>query len=121
MISQLPLRLLRGYVGCSIVVFIAVQTLKHFGVASPKWVFSHLNDFIVLPLVATLGLHAVWFLKRDTTIRLSIVTILSLVLLFSIVFEYYLPQQSHRYTADILDVVAYSLGGVVFYLLQKFK
>lgn len=70
-------------------------------------------------MVATLCLHGVWLIKKDKTIRLDIFTILSLVALFSIYFEYYLPKQSYRYTGDIWDVVCYGLGGIIFYLLQK--
>ncbi|MBJ7881750.1 hypothetical protein [Gelidibacter salicanalis] len=70
-------------------------------------------------MVATLGLHTVWYLKKDTNIRLNVFTILSLVALFSVVFEFYLARQSHRYTGDGWDVLAYLLGGAVFFVLQK--
>jgi len=102
-------------------VFFCVQLLKHFSIAAPKWVFNHLNDFLTIPLVATLGLHGVWLLKRDYTLRLNVFTIFSLVAFYSVFFEYYLPQQSHRYTGDIWDVVCYFLGGVVFFFLQRIE
>lgn len=116
---QLPLQFLRWYAIVSFGVFLGVQSLKHFSWNSPKWVFNHLNDFLLIPLVGTFALHVVWFLKKDTRIRLNAFTIFSLVLLFSIVFEWYLPKQSFRYTADVYDVLAYTLGGFVFFLLQK--
>lgn len=119
MIRQLPLKPLHFYALLSLVVFLGVQILKFFSVSHPLWVFHHLNDFLVIPLVATVCLHGVWLIKKDKTIRLDIVTIFSLVALFSFVFEYYLPQKSYRYTGDILDVVCYVLGGIVFFVLQK--
>jgi hypothetical protein len=70
-------------------------------------------------MVATLCLHGVWLVKKDKAIRLNLFSIFSLVAMYSIYFEYYLPQQSHRYTGDVLDVVCYICGGIVFYLLQK--
>ncbi|WP_157417805.1 hypothetical protein [Aequorivita capsosiphonis] len=93
--------------------------MKYFSVSGPNWIFHHLNDFLVIPMVATVCLYGVWIIKKDKSIRLNIFTILSLVALFSIFFEYYLPLQSYRYTGDIWDVVCYFLGGVVFYFLQK--
>lgn len=119
MMLKLPLKSLQGYVFLSLILFCGVQTLKFFSIASPDWIINHLNDFLLIPMVATLGLYGVWFLKKDRNIRLNVFTILSLVALFSIVFEYYLPQQSYRYTGDLWDVLAYVLGGAVFYVLQK--
>ncbi|MEM0587083.1 hypothetical protein V0F38_02140 [Aequorivita sp. MCCC 1A16792] len=84
-----------------------------------NWIYHYLNDFLTIPLVAIIGLHGVWFIKKDKTIRLNKFTILSLVIVFAVFFEYYLPKQSYRYTADIWDVFCYFIGGVVFYFLQK--
>ena len=119
MIRRLPLKLLHFYILLSLVVFLGVQSLKFFSVVHANWVFHHLNDFLVIPMVATLSLHAVWLIKKDNTVRLNVLTILSLVALFSFVFEYYLPKRSYRYTGDIWDVVCYFLGGLMFFFLQK--
>lgn len=121
MIRRLPLKILHLYVLLSLVVFLCVQSLKSFTIAGPNWTFHYLNDFLAIPIVATFCLNGVWFIKKDNNIRLNIFTILSLVALFSLVFEYYLPQQSYRYTGDICDVVCYFLGGVVFFFLQKIE
>lgn len=117
----LPLKNLHIYVLLSWVVFLGVQTLKFLSISGPSWVFHHLNDFLAIPMIATICLHAVWWVKKDKCIRLDILTILSLVVLFSVAFEYYLPHQSYRYTGDVWDVVCYFIGGVVFYLFQKMK
>ncbi|MGB3342987.1 MAG: hypothetical protein WBA61_03665 [Aequorivita sp.] len=119
MIRKLPLKILHGYVLLSLVVFLCVQCLKYFSVVGPNWVFNHLNDFLAIPIIATICLHGVWLIKKNNTIRLNIFTILSLVALYSIFFEYHLPKQSYRYTGDIWDIVCYFLGGTVFYFLQK--
>tara|TARA_R100000935_G_C2833075_1_gene166342 strand:+ start:1778 stop:2143 length:366 start_codon:yes stop_codon:yes gene_type:complete len=121
MISKLPLKWLHFYAVLSLFIFFWVQGLKHFSGIKANWIFHHLNDFLTIPLVATLCLHGVWLVKKDNTIRLNLFTILSLVAMFSIAFEYYLPLQSHRYTADIYDVYCYFSGGIIFYFLQKLK
>lgn len=121
MMYTFPLKKVHTYVVFSILVFLGVQSLKLFSIDSPDWIFYHLNDFLLIPIVALLGLHAAWLINKDTRIRLSFFTIFSLVVLFSVVFEYYLPKQSHQYTADVCDVIAYFLGGVVFLILQKLE
>lgn len=121
MIRQFPLKTLHIYVLLSWAVFLYVQSLKFFSIFGSDWLFHYVNDFLTIPMVATICLHGVWLIKKDTHIRLNILTIFSLVALFSFIFEYYLPQQSHRYTGDIWDIVCYSLGGLVFFILQKLK
>ncbi|MEO5788218.1 MAG: hypothetical protein ACOH2D_07920 [Gelidibacter sp.] len=118
---RLPLKLLHVYGFLSLAVFLVVQSLKLCSVSNPNWIFHHLNDFLVIPMVAIVALHGVWWIKKDHTIRLDKFTVLSLVALFSIVFEYFLPQQSYRYTGDIWDVVCYFMGGLMFYILQKIE
>lgn len=119
MIRKLPLKALHWYVFLSLMAFIGVQSLKFFSFTNQNWIFHYLNDFLVIPMVATLSLHAVRLIKKDNKIRLNIFTIISLVALFSVVFEFYLPKQSYRYTGDIWDVACYILGGLVFFILQK--
>lgn len=121
MIRSLPLKILHLYVIFSLVLFLCVQSLKFFSLSGPNWIFYHLNDFLVIPIAATVCLHGVWLIKKDSNIRLNIFTIVSLVALFSFVFEFYLPRQSYRYTGDIWDVICYFLGGIMFYLLQKIE
>lgn len=117
---KLPLRTLHTYVALSLLIFSMVQSLKIFSIPAPQWIFSYLNDYLTIPIVATICLHGTWLLKKSKAIRLNGFTIVSLVLLYSIYFEYYLPQQSPRYTGDIWDVVCYALGGLAFYILQRF-
>ena len=116
---KLPLKTLHFYLLLSLIAFISIQVLKYNFFSNPNWIFNYVNDFLTIPLVATVCLYSVWFIRKDVSIRLNWLTILSLVVLYSFVFEFYLPRQSHRYTADIWDIVCYSLGGLVFYLLQK--
>lgn len=113
------LKTLHFYVGISFVLFLTVESLRFFNVSAPNWIFHYLNDFLVIPIVGFLCLYTVWWLKKDRNLRLDVFSILSLVLIYSLYFEVYLPKYSERYTADILDVVCYAGGGLAFYLLQK--
>lgn len=70
-------------------------------------------------MVLTLSLNVVWILKKDRSIRLGWFSILSIVLMYSLIFEYYLPQNMSRYTADWYDVLCYLAGAVIFLFLQR--
>lgn len=119
MISKFPLKKLHYYVFVSLLILIIYQTLFYCNVPMPIFITSYLKDFLCIPIIATLGLHVVWFLKKDKSIRLNAFTLISLVLMYSIYFEYFLPKHSNFYVADWLDIICYSLGGLIFYILQK--
>lgn len=114
-----PLKILHFYVLFSVMIFLTTGILKMAQVQAPQWVSSYLNDFLVIPIVGLICLRAVWWIKKDTFIRLHGITILSLVILYSVYFELYLPKVYKRYVADVWDVVCYAAGGVIFYVLQR--
>lgn len=114
-----PLKALHFYVLLSGIIFFATQVLKMLQVQVPQRVSSYLNDFLIIPIVGLICLRAVWWIKKDTSIRLHGITILSLVILYSVYFEIYLPKIHERYVADVWDVVCYAAGGMIFYVLQR--
>lgn len=84
---------------------------KGFGIFIPI-VHSYLDDLLCFPLVLTLGLAAYRF--QWPNYQLTPWHVWPLVLIYSVYFEWYLPQQSAAYTADVLDVVMYVLGALIF-------
>lgn len=84
----------------------------------PRWVRFYVNDFLCMPVVLTISLKAVHFLKKDNSIRLPLLLILTLTSIYAVYFEYYMPLVEPRYTADWLDVVMYFSGAMLFYWLQ---
>lgn len=119
--ARLPLVALHCYVGLSLLIFFGLEAFKTFVIISPNWLTHYLNDFLCIPIVATICLHAVWRVKRNYMLRLKIGSILSLVVLFSVYFELYLPENTSRYTGDLIDVLCYIAGGGVFYGFQKLQ
>lgn len=84
----------------------------------PRWVRFYVNDLLCMPVVLSICLKMVHFIKQDNSIRLPLLLILLLTSLYSVYFEYYLPLVEPRYTADWLDVVMYFSGALLFYWLQ---
>lgn len=117
--KKLPLKTLHSYVFLSFLIFLGMELLRHQQISAPDWVFFYLSDFLVIPIVAWAALRVIWFYKKETDIRLNLFHILSLVVLYSLYFEVYLPKVNLRYTADIWDAICYLLGGFAFWGLQK--
>lgn len=103
----------------SLAIFAILQLLLFLDVNLPDWVIFYVNDFLVMPIALTICLFIIHRVSKDRGIRLSLFTIFSLATLYSVYFEGFLPRYHWRYTADILDVVMYFLGGIVFYFTQN--
>ncbi|MCT2562812.1 hypothetical protein [Chryseobacterium herbae] len=97
-------------------VWLLIIFLRRKGIVIPV-ISNHLTDFITVPMYAylieylmnyILGYH--W--KPDVKF------ILSSTFYLSILFEVVCPMISERFTGDILDVVAYLAGGIVYYFMK---
>lgn len=86
---------------------------KGFGIFIPL-VHSYLDDLLCFPIVMTLGLAMYRYFKPFY--KLSVWHIWPVVLIYSVYFEWYLPQTSNAYTADVFDVLMYILGASLFQL-----
>jgi hypothetical protein len=103
--------------GC--ITWLLVMGFRRSGHPLP-YVNGHLNDFIAIPVIATLGL---WFQRiiiyKTSYYVLSPWHIVFIVVYVSIVFEALLPLLSRRYTADWIDVLLYVAGGLFFFKLMN--
>ncbi|AII53542.1 hypothetical protein [Hymenobacter sp. APR13] len=85
--------------------------------ALPAALNSHLADVLALPLLLTVALSLMRRLYfRQPAFVLPGSWVVSTWLSVALVFELLLPRLRPRtYTADWLDVVAYGLGGLIFW------
>ncbi len=79
---------------------------------------DYFSDLICIPLSL---LFIQWLSKRMTgqNMEIGFMHVLIAVLCFSLVFEVWMPSVSENYTADILDVICYSVGGMIYLLFFK--
>ena len=87
------------------------QLVEYAGVFIP-FVHSYLDDLLCFPIVLTFGLAAYRIFIPNYI--LTKWHIWPLVIVFTIIFEIYLPTTSSKYTADILDPIAYAIGALAF-------
>lgn len=101
---------------CLSLAFINQIIEKGFGIFIPI-VHSYLDDLLCFPIVLTLGLAA--YRAVIPNYRLGMVHMLSVLIVYSVYFEGYLPLVSDS-TRDWMDLVMYLLGTVVFgYFINK--
>lgn len=84
---------------------------KGFGIFLPL-IHSYLDDLLCFPIVLTLGLAMYRYFKPNY--QLSAWHIWPTVIVYSVYFEWYLPQTSTVYTADVFDVLMYAIGALIF-------
>lgn len=99
-------------------IFLAGQVLLRLQIPLPTFVTSYLNDFLCMPIILTISMEVVRRIKKLPGLRLSLFTVLSLTAFYSVYFELYMPEVHSRYTADIMDVVMYLSGALLYYFLQ---
>jgi len=109
------------YFAGSVSIGSCIYLASTFGIVLPRVVRFYVNDFLIIPMVLTVLLYIVRKAQNNRYKTISLFNILYLCLLYSILFEFWLPKFHHRYTNDIIDVCLYFLSGILFYFLQKEK
>jgi len=97
----------------SVVLAAINQLLERSGIFIPI-VHSYLDDLLCFPIVLTTGLAAYRMLHQQPNYVLSHWQVWPAVGIYAVVFEVVLPSYSQVYTADVVDVIAYVIGALVF-------
>ena len=88
---------------------LAMLGLAHYKV-------PYLNDTLCLPVVLTVAL---WLQQklfaRTARARLNVAQVVFTVIYFAVFFEGILPAFSEKYTRDYWDILAYAVGGIIYY------
>lgn len=99
-------------------VFLGLQVWMELNFPIPDVLRFYLADLLCMPVVLSICLLAARFLKKDSNLELSIFSIFSLFVFYSVYFEIIMPKIHVRYTADPLDVLMYFCGSLIFYGVQ---
>jgi len=102
--------------GFLVFLYLVIRYLRRIHQIIP-FVNSYLNDILCLPIILGLVLFIIrkWVI-RNPDYYFSIYHILFTAVVFSLYFEWYLPQRDFRFTSDFFDVLAYFSGGILFFL-----
>ncbi len=92
---------------------------KFHYIVLPTWYVNFAADFFCLPIMLYIALETIKFIKRDTSLKLSILQITGVTLYVGSVFEWLLPYYNTKYTGDKIDLLMYGLGAALFFFWQK--
>lgn len=98
---------------------LAVYLLQQTGVPLPSLIQNYLNNLLCMPLVLTICLIVLQFIKKNYRLTIPIFAIASITIYYILYFEWYLPKVNDRYTSDPIDGVLYVIGAIGFYFMQK--
>jgi hypothetical protein len=105
----------------AVIMYALVQLLRSIDVIQGGLINSYATDLLCMPIVLSVSLYLVRKIKRDNKIVLTLPMILFMVGLWGFYFEWFLPSRSPLYTSDPVDIVMYLVGGISFYLVQKYR
>ncbi|MDG1331587.1 MAG: hypothetical protein P8P74_04610 [Crocinitomicaceae bacterium] len=89
----------------------------------PDFIRFHLTDLLFVPAMSLFALIVIRYIRKDRAIKIHWFAVLVQVVLVSIYFEWYLPNNSpegHIHISDLIDCLMYAVGGVVFILAQPY-
>ncbi len=99
----------------STLLFVVNQLMeKQFGIFIP-FIHAYLDDLLCMPVVLTMTLYILQMLLKEERYRFSKSQVIIAIIYFSVMFELVLPAFSNKYTSDVMDIAAYSIGALVFY------
>ncbi|MEZ4886113.1 MAG: hypothetical protein R3E32_15365 [Chitinophagales bacterium] len=95
-------------------LFIFNQFLESQQIFLP-YIHAYLDDLLCFPIVLTIILFLLREIYQNPNYRFTPLQIVFALAYFSLAFEVVLPYFSANYRGDILDVVAYVVGAVIFW------
>jgi len=86
------------------------------------WIDSYLDNFLAMPIILSLWqFEKIFLLRKNRTNRLSILEITVATIYISFITEIVFPMFSRDFEGDIVDLLAYAMGSVVFIAFNYFS
>lgn len=103
-----------------LLVYVGIHIGRMGRYTLPQFVNNYVTDLICMPVILSMCLVGVRIIKKRPSYKLNFIMIYGMTSFYAFYFEYYLPKNSLKYTADIWDVVMY-FSGATFFLLTYQK
>ena len=110
--------IIKFYFFVFIFIAIVIYLLQQLQIPLSRFTNNYLNDFLCIPIVLKLGQYLIRYIKSDPYLKIPISLQITVTVLYSVFFEFIVPQFNNRYTSDWLDVVAYFSGLIIYWLME---
>ena len=101
------------------VIYVVYYGLKQTDFEFPVLVSNYLADLLSIFLVNTFTLWTIRKVKNKPNLELRPVLILVSILMFTLFFEFILPQQNPIYVYDPWDILCYFISGMAYFIWRK--
>lgn len=101
-----------------LVIYTFIQIARKAEWLNSGFLNDHLTDLMCMPIILTILLTIVRYIKRNQVLVLPWYGVLIVTIYWSVYFEWYLPTNSNSHTADMMDVVMYAIGSASFFIWQ---
>ena len=92
--------------------------LRYTGVV---FIDYYINDLLSVPVTLYLTSLLLGFIYGKVPYPLNALKIGLAIVLFSITFEFIMPEYNSAYTFDFFDIMAYLAGGIIYFLISEYK
>lgn len=100
-------------------IYAVYYGLKQTDLVFPVLISNYLADLLSIFLVNTFALWAIRKIKKSPQLELPVSLVLLSVVMFTLFFEFILPQQSPIYVYDPWDVLCYAISGAAYIVWRK--
>ena len=80
---------------------------------------SYFDDLLVLPIILPFTLVLIRLIFRNAQLKLGITLVVTALIMITLVFEFILPNYAEKYTKDYLDIIAYTIGGIIYIIYER--
>ncbi|WP_123776013.1 hypothetical protein [Brumimicrobium aurantiacum] len=103
----------------SALIYLVYYGLKQTDIQLPIFISNYLADLLSVFLVNTFVLWCIRKVQKRPEYELSTSMVFLSVVLFSVFFEIYLPNQNTKHVADVWDILCYLISGISYVLWRK--
>lgn len=101
--------------------YFLVRYLRNHFPDLPDFFRYHFTDLLFVPAMSLFALIVIRFMKRNAEITIHWLVVAVQVVIVTLYFEWYLPNnppEGHIHVSDWVDCLMYALGGLSFIITQ---
>ncbi len=100
-----------------VILFISNQFIERVLHIYINFMFSYFDDLLAVPILVGTYQLLIQQLKKDYSVSVYMPIVAAIML--TIQFEIIMPQISSRYTSDVIDILMYCIGAILFISFLK--
>ena len=100
-------------------LYFLVLIAREINIKLPHFINDYYGDLICIPMVLSITQKLIRIIQQNPNFLIQKTMNITVVVYFSLMFEWILPIYSDRYTSDWIDVICYVAGGFVFFILNN--